>query len=371
MDDRIYKEIRTIINKFIKKDYWNSFCSADIFYFTDSKKKKSMITFIDAFFGESYGIQLFINYDGFNYVHDILTSKNPDMISIGDCDSICAILVSKEKLTEEDKKFLALNRVRIKEENNLIIYRFQKGFAQRIVNDKELKMVFERLNYLDSIIDNEYNDVKSAFEKGLSVVSYVDLANYLYSLSYIPLPFLEHNPKAKPVNENFVLEHKEETFINDECYLFTSYLPIIIKENGVRPLLVYFYFSESNRSYLKFIIDEPKKYFDYIFGILDDVFNKEGLPEKIYINDRSFYSYLANTLKNLNIEYELLLEDNDVDLNLLNAVERLYHNSEELYKESKDGIEMVLELIIGELNSLSEMISEEEEYENEKEKIVV
>ena len=362
MDDRIYKEIRTIINKFIKKDYWNSFCSADIFYFTDSKKKKSMITFIDAFFGESYGIQLFINYDGFNYVHDILTSKNPDMISIGDCDSICAILVSKEKLTEEDKKFLVLNRVRIKEENNLIIYRFQKGFAQRIVNDKELKMVFERLNYLDSIIDNEYNDVKSAFEKGLSVVSYVDLANYLYSLSYIPLPFLEHNPKAKPVNENFVLEHKEETFINDECYLFTSYLPIIIKENGVRPLLVYFYFSESNRSYLKFIIDEPKKYFDYIFGILDDVFQNIGKPLKIIFNNRDFYYYSLKTLNELQIECKRSDGFDYVDDNISSVISQVFEKTNDDVIEKESAVLLLMETLTNVLNELdSEVVKDNDD----------
>ena len=155
MKETVYKEVRNIINNFIKKDYWNSFCSADIFYFDDSKKKKTMITFIDSFFGESYGIQFFINRDGFNYVHDIFTSKNPDMISIGDCDSICAVLVSKEGLTKEDTDFLKSCHARIKEENNLIIYRFKRGYAQRMANEDELALILERLSYLDSIASFE------------------------------------------------------------------------------------------------------------------------------------------------------------------------------------------------------------------------
>ena len=59
MDDRLYKEIRLLINNFIKKDYWNSFCSADIFYVNDSKKivetfKKWGLTYPHAGYGGKF-----------------------------------------------------------------------------------------------------------------------------------------------------------------------------------------------------------------------------------------------------------------------------------------------------------------------------
>ena len=282
------------------------------------------------------------------------------MISIGDCDSICAVLVSKEKLTEEDKKFLSKNNVRIKEENNLIIYRFKKGFAQRTVTDNELKMVFERLNYLDSIISNENNDIKSAFEKGLSVVAYVDLANYLYSLSYVPLPFLEHNPKTKPINDNFVLEHKDEAFVNDECYLFTSYLPIIIKENGVRPLLVYFYYNDSNRSYLKFIVDEPKNYSEYIFGILDEVFLKIGKPLKLIFNNRDFYYYSLKTLNALQIECERTDSYEYVDDNISSVISQVFEKTNDDVIEKESAVLLLMETLTNILNELDSEIASEE-----------
>lgn len=352
MNDRLYKEIRLIINNFIKKDYWKSFCSADIFYFDDSKKKKTMITFIDSFFGESYGIQFFINTDGFNYVHDIFTSKNPDMISIGDCDSICAILVSKENLTDDDKKFLQDNKARIKEENNLIIYRFKKGYAQRIANTSELKMVLEKLSYLSSIISNEYNEILDAFKEGLSVVSYVDLEQYLYHVSYLPLPFLEKNPKFKPINNDFINEYKNKPFINDECYLFTSYLPIIIKETGVRPLLLYFYFNNSNKSFLKFIVDEPRTYYDYIFGILDDVFLNVGKPTKITFNNRDFYYYSAKTLNMLQIECERTDNNDYVDDNISNVISQVFEKTNDDVIEKESAVLLLMETLTNIINEL-------------------
>ena len=149
--------------------------------------------------------------------------------------------------------------------------------------------------------------------------------------------------------------------------MFTAYTPLIVQETGVRPLLIYFYFPDKNKVIFKYITDSPKEYKNYIYGILDDVFNKEGLVEKLYVNDRNLYAYIVKTLSELKIEVELLLEDDNVDYNLTKAINFLYQNSEELYTESKDGIEMVLDLIVTELNSLSEMMSEDEV----KEKIVV
>ena len=360
MKDVVYKEIRNIINRFIKKDYWNSFCSADIFYFDDSKKKKTMITFIDSFFGESYGIQFFINKDGFNYVHDIFTSKNPDMISIGDCDSICAVLVSKEGLSPEDIQFLKSCHARIKEENNLIIYRFKKGYAQRIANDEELDIILERLSYLDCLITNEYDDVIAAFEKGLSVVSYVNLDEYLYNVSYLPLPYLEKNPKQKPKNEDFINEYQNKPFFNDECYLFTSYLPIIVKETGVRPILLYFYFADSNKSYLKFIIDEPKSYFDYIFGILDEVFIKFGKPIKMIFNNRDFYYYTKKTLTAINIECEKTFNNEYVDDNISTVISKIFEKTGDDVIEKESAALLLIE-------TLTNVINELDSYENEEE----
>lgn len=360
MKENIYKEIRNIINNFIKKDYWNSFCSADIFYFDDSKKKKTMITFLDSFFGESYGIQFFINNDGFNYVHDIFTSKNPDMISIGDCDSICAVLASKENLSFEDKEFLKACHARIKEENNLIIYRFKRGYAQRIANEDELKIILERLSYLDSLITNEYKDIIDAFEKGLSVVSYVNLEKYLYNVSYLPLPYLEKNPKLKPVNEDFLNEYLNHSFLNDECYLFTSYLPIIVKETGVRPILLYFYFNDSNKSFLKFIIDEPKSYYEYIFGILDEVFAKYGKPIKMIFNNRDFYYFTKKTLSKLDIECEKTFNNEYVDENISTVISKIFEKTGDEVIEKESAALILIE-------TLTNVINELDSYENEEE----
>ena len=87
---------------FIKKNYWQTFTSADLFYIAEMRKKY-LFTFVEQFFGDSFGCQLFFNANGFNYVHDILTTSNENSVSILDCDSICAAFISKSDLKYQIK----------------------------------------------------------------------------------------------------------------------------------------------------------------------------------------------------------------------------------------------------------------------------
>ena len=63
-----YKEIRKCFISFKKRQYFDIFSSADIFYVIDSFGKKAILTFIDQFFGNAKGLQVFNNRDGINYV---------------------------------------------------------------------------------------------------------------------------------------------------------------------------------------------------------------------------------------------------------------------------------------------------------------
>ena len=65
MDNEIYFDIRTIMKKFIKHNYWQAYTAADIFYFHNMRNKRdAFLTFIDSFYGDSFGLQLFNNRDG-------------------------------------------------------------------------------------------------------------------------------------------------------------------------------------------------------------------------------------------------------------------------------------------------------------------
>ncbi len=366
-----YNVIKKYMSLFAKQDYFNLYTSADLFlnYFNDDNRY--LFSFLNNFLEDCVGIQLFDNNNGFNYVNDVLSLSVDNMLIAGRIDSICAIYLDKDLLTDEDIDFIHKMGHRVKKDKNLVIYRYELGKMKRFANKKEMIKLIKNCEFVYSLVKDNYKDTIEAFNDAKSPISFIDEKLLVYRTMYSDLPNLSISPRRMPINKQVVEEFKEFTYTGEECYMFVAYTPLIIKETGVRPLLVYFYFSERNKVVFKYITDEPKEYKNYIFGILDDVFSKEGLPEKVYLNDRSFYSFLNKTLKELNIDTELLLEENKIDLTLLNAVERLYQNSEELYTETKDGIEMVLDLIINELNMVAEIMEREAEEEGEKEKIVV
>ena len=202
--DNNYKNIRKIINDFISKNYFTLYGSSDIFYFETLNGKRSIMTFMDNFYGEFYGLQLFYTNEGLNYIHDLFSYDDPMFITVGDCDSICLALIPKDKLEPEDIKYLRENKVNIKEDNNIIIYRFKRGFGRKFANYNELAILFDKLNILGSILQNEKKSIKEAFEKELCVISVVDTVNYLYTNFYKPCPILEHMPNSNYINQEFI-----------------------------------------------------------------------------------------------------------------------------------------------------------------------
>ena len=288
MDD-LYKEIRKIINKFINEEYFSRFTSADIFYIETLKKKRSIITFMDNFYGEYYGIQLFFNQDGLNYVHDIVSYEDPIFITVADCDSLCLVLLPRENLSEDDIKYLKNNKVNIKEENNIIIYRFKRGYGRTYANIKEMTILLDKLNLLNAVIPNEYDSIIEAFNKELAVISIVDTAKYVYTNFYKPLPYLESISISKKINIDFVNEYKNKGISNDTIYVLSSYLPIILEGSLIRPLLVIFYSPFNEKINVHSLTNKPKDYKNIIWSILDEVFTNNGIPSKIVFSNRYLY----------------------------------------------------------------------------------
>ncbi len=307
MDNEIYFDIKKIMKKFIKRNCWEHYTAADIFYFHNMRSKRdAFLTFIDSFYGDSFGVQLFNNRDGFNYVHDIFTASNPDQMMIADCDSICPVFVSESELTLEEIGYLNSRNIKIALENNLIIYRFKRGYDKRLATLAEEREVFKYIEFLDSLLRNDKKIIEEAFK--LDYVAYcdIDFKDYEYNLIPRPVPFLEKSFKNEKPNEAIYLELKDKLFVNDEAVLFTAYLPFFVDTpNGwerIRPLGVYLVYPALDKVYFGYIIDDPSGYSEKLWTIIYDAFTIIGKPAMITCNGRDVYASLKNTFKKLNIE---------------------------------------------------------------------
>ena len=357
-----YKELLECFISFKRNHYFEKFNSGDIFCINEQKKTNLVLmTFIDQFFGDALGLQLFYTKDGINYVHDVLSCADEGTVTIGDCDSIVSVLKKKNELTKEDLAFLKLVDQKVVRDNNLILYRFTKGLKSRVCTKSEVSTMALYGVFLASLIPNEHKDIKECFKNGDSVLVDLDVEAKRYQSYYGPLPLLQMNLTSKPINQPFVDEYKNSTYLNEDCYLYTSYLPVTIKESGVRPLLLYFYFANSGKMELKYIIDEPKEYKNDIYGILDDIFTNVGLPAKMVINNRDLYYILHKTLGALNIENTFERDNKETNKDYVSlVVSKMYEKTQDSEMESQETVTMLIDLISSALSSIDDTYLEED-----------
>jgi len=362
-----YLELKECFLSFKRNNYFEKFNSGDIFCVKEKGKNDcALMTFIDQFFGDTLGLQLFYTKDGLNYVHDILSCMDETSVTIGDCDSIVAVYKKKNQLTVDDLAFLKMLDQKPVNKLNLICYRFQKGMKSRCCTKKEISILSLYGVFLASLIPNEHQDIVNAFLEGNSVLAELDINEKRYSAFYQPLPYLQIPLTSMPVNEPFVEDYKNRTYLNEDCYLYTSYLPVIIKDTKVRPILLYFYFLQSNRMELKYILDEPKEYKNCIYGILDDVFDKVGLPAKMVINNRDLYYILRKTLTKMNIEVTFERENNVSNKDYVSQViSRIYEVTQDSEMESKETITMIVEIIQDALKGMDNEYLDDEDLKDE------
>lgn len=363
-----YDELREAFLEYKKKKYFEIFSSADIFAIYDDKGNRVLLTFIEQFFQDTFGIQLFYTRDGINYVHDILSSKDEYAITIGDCDSIVCVYKKRKDLTKDDIEFLNLMKMKIVNENNIILYRFQKGYRYRTCTKKEVSIMSLYGVFLSSLIQNEKEQILETFRNGDAVLANLNTERHEYSCIFRPLPFLEENPRKSPCNLPFVEEYKNKPYINDDCYLYTSYLPVSVLETRVRPLLLYFYFAKSDNMQLKYIIEEPKEYKNVIYGILDDLFNSVGMPCKMVINNRDLYYILTKTLDKLNIENVFERDNLKAGEDVSSVISKIYSKTLDQEMESEETITMLMDMISDAVNNIDE---EDKEYNLEEDNTFV
>ena len=213
----------------------------------------------------------------------------------------------------------------------MIIYRFKKGYRTRFASKKEEKVLYENLCLLKSILENEYNDLIEIFKKNLSCLAEADTEKLEYKLSYQPLPYLIIEEKKEKIHEDFTNEFKDITYLNENCYIFVSYLPIIIEETSIRPLLVYMYYEQSERSFVRYITDGPKEYHNDLFGIYYDAFTNIGVPIKAIFNDQDIYLISVKTFNKMNIETELNIQNKKLNYMISDVVGKI--NSEDTEME--------------------------------------
>ena len=299
-----YKEIKKIISKLDKFNIFELYDEKIFVNFFASRKKNEYLRFSSNIFGNYNGIELFFNNRGYNYLHDTLTLEE-NAIRYDECDSITLLILNSCDVSMDEGKYIHSLGMKIKKENNLIIYRNRYGKKTEFANLVELEMFYSNLTYIAQIIFDEKESIDNNYKSDKIPHSFVDDYKSLYSINYLYLENLEWFPKKEKCNIDFVNEFKNGIYNPKESYMLATFYPMIIKETNVKPLLITF-LSPNDKMVFKYITSSYAQYKYVLFGILDEIFSElKYIPSKIYFDNRDIYQILSNTLDGLNIEHEL------------------------------------------------------------------
>ena len=370
MINDFYKKILTKIRSFLKKQYWNKFTNYDIFHFMIDGKRY-VASFISNFYGDSFGLQIYNTTDGMNYLSDIFSEEDEEinLVKEFECDALCIILSEENSLTDEDKKYLKERGTRVKEDNNLLLYRFESGYGRRYANVNEEIDILRFLDVLSDILNDNLPDLEKNFSEEKSALAFINEEERTYYLTFGDLPYLETNitnHKVYPYALKSLQEIKSE---KDSCFINILYSPIVCREDNVRPVMVYFYYPEHNYHKMAYMTCNKKKYKEEFWNTVLNVFDEYHIPKEIYINNRRFYSYIYKTFKEMKVKVELNL-DGDLDKQIIDSISHVFNVDIEI-REDKEKIVELLEAIshfISTINQLTpddvDEIDDEEESED-------
>ena len=305
----LYDSIKKLINKF-KRDLAFDTITDHLLFVNNFDDEDSVICrFVTNFYNKYNAIEIYNSKDGFNYLSDSLNlPKKYDRFL--ELDGIILMLLPADSLTKEDGDYIHSLNYKIKKEDNLLIYKYTYGKGRRKPTIKELESVFENLDYMDSLIKNDYSSIVAAIDTNRIADSYIDREKLEYHVDFSRSPELEYKVNYYKANKKFIEECKNRTYLG-EAYLFASYYPLVIKETNVRPLILT-YMVPNKKVNIRYITTARSTYKDVIFGLLDDIFDNVGfMPERLLCDNGDILAVLKKTLDELHIEYDLIVNTFD------------------------------------------------------------
>ncbi len=350
----LYDGIKKLISKFKKDLAFDTLDDHLLFSNKFDDDKPVLVRFVTNFYNKYNAVEIYNSVDGLNYLSDSLNlPKKYDRFL--DLDGLIIMLLPSDAITKDDGDYIHSLNYKIKKEDNLLIYKYTFGKGRRKPKLDELSLIFENLDYLDSLYKNDYESLMAAIDTHKMVDSQIYRDKLEYQTFYSDMPNFEYKIKSYKPNLKFIEECKNRTYLG-EAFLFASYYPMVIKETNVRPLIIT-YLVPNKKVIIRYITSARSTYKDVIFGLLDDIFDNVGyMPEKLLSDNADILAILKKTLDQLHIEYDLVVNTFDVIKNKafdetdLGIKPGLYDDPADI--QSKEDIEVFLNYMVSSIKNI-------------------
>lgn len=328
-----YMELKKAMKLLQKLHAFEQYNYMNLFYLID-EKSKGIVIFSDHLMENSTGLQIHFDDSGINYLYDSYMSATGLIFNSVFADMITVSFVSKGDLTLEDMEYLKKHKIRVSTVN-LIPCEFKQGYDYAYLSLKKMKQVLSYIYYLLSLIKNEQEDILKCFEQSNLVLAAFDTTNNIYEVKYTGDIALGSMPRLKKINQEFVVEYQNATYIEETCYISRYYSMEKVPFEDYYQSILFGYYPKKKTHLIHTISCKPTQIQEYLVGFVDELFKENRLPTKVVFNERSLYGELYHTLEALHIDVEFKRETEEVDSTF---IEILQENSEEL-KEGEQKLE--------------------------------
>lgn len=299
---RLEKLFKTIYNQLVEKLEHSIRLSIQ---FNDKKRNFYLL---DIYKDEkSVGIRIYPGNDGIQTFYDINNTNNDTSFDDANLEYLCVRYVKSDELDFMDKYILKTVQKRISKNINVIIECFNKGTKNAKISEKQI-FEYEQIIF----VLKEIFRTKDYQELNKDVLFLLDINpdKYYYNLRVTNkdefIPAFTYKQKRK--NDNIVLELSNLKRVAGEYSLYTSYFAAPSSKNGFLYFVGYGEYEKPFKCVECFEFVE-NNYIEYLWGNLINFLEKNGLPEKLIVNDAQIYFIIKNTLEaaNINVVYERAL----------------------------------------------------------------
>lgn len=302
-----YNKILQYMKEFKRKNYFEKLSFPSFLLLSDGKTKV-LITFDTLMRNNISKIDFYFD-DNIAYYLDTMVLET-DLLIDTPYQSKSSILIKDQSvLTTDDSAFLKKHNIKKVKKYNFFTYDYKEGELNCSMKTLKLKKILKFIEFLSDLINNEEQYILDSFTNNKIVMANFNYNEKLYDIFSSEFIQFDKYKNLQFLDLLFVDNFKDSYYCNDTCYISKFYDYELTDDSKYFKPIIFIYYENSNKAiYKKFDF----KYEDVIHHLKDyisDIFEKEGLPTNVIVNDNYVFNELYITFTNLQIEMKFQREN--------------------------------------------------------------
>lgn len=302
-----YNDLLKYMKEFKKKNYFEKFSYSNLLLLSDGKTRV-LVTFDTLIRNKISKIDLYFD-DNIIYYLDSMVLETDLLSDIPYQTKTTIEIKSQSVLTSNDVAFLKKYNIKMVNKYNLFIYDNIEGELKSSINTLKLKKILKFIEFLSDLINNEEEYIINSFNNQEVVIAnfnYNEKSYDTFSSKYIK--FNKYKNMGL-LDLFFVNKFRDSYYCDDTCYISKFYDSNLTDDKKHFKPIIFIYYENAKKTIFKEFEIRNEAVIHNLKDYLSDVFEKEGLPTNVVVNDNMIFKELYITFDNLQIEIKFQREN--------------------------------------------------------------